>query len=228
MSGLVIQKRIAQIRYPWKPIVHSVGGELAQRFFEDYQHGNVLPGTFSFWNDVTFWRAKYDSHMAWISWEVAADGPAFTTRAHRFFKAVTEKLGADSLSRASYRQLSLVPFESFERARDRVMKTVLPIPQGHKEALGGEWADTAIIFEDEGDDGRRLRIGPVRKEEFERKFTELFRHVDQLGAETAVLLDVDVWKAHQDKWARSVLTALLKEAEELTTSTAGMLLEEDA
>lgn len=220
MAEIVVQKRIAQILFPWTPLLHSRGGDLAKAVMQDLPTVEVRLDRFLFRNDQKCWESQFRSNMAWIAWEAAPDRGAFGTKTDRFFRAVCKALEVPSISRVSYRHMAFVAFDSFEEARRRVHSALLSDAEDTWKRLGGAWPDLAVTLEDAGDTGGRVHVGPVRREEFEGKLEGTFRYPERLTIETAVFIDVDVWDSGTEKWSRSILTGLLERADMLTEGMA--------
>lgn len=226
MSELVIQKRMAQIRYPWTPMVYSRGGLLAKQLSDRFTSGHAAPERFAFRNDETFREANFGPDSAWVGWESVPDKAEFIAGADQYFARVTRMLETTDLAQLSYRVFAFCQFDTFDAARDRVMGVLVPAAHEGRESLGGKWEDVAVTLENLGEKGRRVRVGPIRKEEFTDKFKGSFRYPDELHVDVGVFIDVDVWCRHTEKWDREVLMGLCDRADGLAQGVAQTLCEE--
>ncbi len=223
MSELIIQKRMAQIRYPWTPVVYSVGGRLAKQVSDKFTGMSAALDRFAFRNDETFREARFSSNLAWVGWESVPDKAEFIRNADWYFARVTGMLEIRELAQVSYRVFAFWEFDSFDVARDRVMEVLVPAAYEGTESLGGKWEDLAVTLEDLGERGRRVVVGPIRKEEFRDRFTDKLRYLEELRVDVGVFIDVDVWCRHTEKWGRQLLLRLCDQADELAQGVAKTL-----
>ncbi len=210
---MIIQKRIAQINYVWTPLFYSRGGEVADQVKSKLPRIQVTRDAWRLRNDDQRWMALFTADRAWISWEASPDEPGFITHALQLFSAISESFEIQVYRRIGYRSIILQESETFNTARDSLMSVMFGSIRDWEPL---QWVpdDLAVVLEQHGNRSTRLRLGPIRKEEFSGQHSALLEFPGHVTVDAGYLLDIDMWLLEQ-QGIREPLRELVRDVEVL-------------
>ena len=212
-----LQQRVAQINYDRTPLFQGRAGEIVHEFLDKFKETRSTDVEWAFRNEDKHWLGSVALDRASLSWEASTDRAGFLTNAIQLFERVESTFELQApFRRVGYRVIALQETESFEKARDMILSSLMRPHMGDWSPLNVGPDDLHITLEWGGtkqEPGRRIIVAPVRKEEPSIR-SGMLAFPDAVEVENAILLDIDAWHVNQDEFKRP-LRELSRQVEEL-------------